>query len=131
MKQRPPVVRALDASVYTKIAGELRRSLPGEVILDIDRAVDAEGKKIVLLRCRQPEIARQAIANALGEEYQEPEAEEEYLPTGRKEWWQRGIDSGMGGHTRDSGELIEGMNSYAQQFQRDILTVRKRMFERQ
>ena len=129
MKQRPPVVRVLDASVYTKIAGELRKSLPGKVVIDIDRAVDADGKKIVLLRSRQPEIARMAIADALGEEHAPPEVEEE-LPQRRKEWWQRGIDSGLGGHTRDPGELREGMNSYAHQFQKDIQNVRKRMFER-
>ncbi|MCG2735918.1 MAG: hypothetical protein L6282_05930 [Candidatus Methanoperedenaceae archaeon] len=45
MKQRPPVVRVLDASVYTKIAGELRKSLPGKVVIDIDRAVDARWKE--------------------------------------------------------------------------------------
>ncbi|MBU4075686.1 MAG: hypothetical protein KKD46_04830 [Euryarchaeota archaeon] len=130
MKQRPPVVRVLDASVYTKIAGELRKSLPGKVVIDIDRAVDARWKEDRFTEVKtQPEIARMAIADALGEEHAPPEVEEE-LPQRRKEWWQRSIDSGLGGHTRDPGELREGMNSYAHQFQKDIQNVRKRMFER-
>lgn len=130
MKPRPPVVRVLDASLYTKIAGDLRKSLPGKVIIDIDRSVDADGKKIVLLRCSQTEIARMAIAEVLGEEYQEPEVDEDALPLPRKEFWQRGMDSIIGGYTRDTGELREGMNSYARQFQKDIIATRKTMFER-
>lgn len=125
MKPRPPVVRVLDASVYTRIAGDLRKNLPGKVIIEIDRAMDAEGKKIVLLRCKQAETAKKVIADVLGEEYIEPEMDEDFTP--RKEWWQRSIDSGMGGRSRDPGELRKSTSSYARQFQSDILKIRKRM----
>ena len=125
MKPRPPVVRVLDASIYTKIAGDLRKNLPGKVIIEIDRVMNAEGKKIVLLRCRQPETAKKVIDDVLGEEYIEPEMDEDFAP--RKEWWQRSIDSGMGGRSRDSDELRKSMSSYARQFQGDVLKMRKRM----
>ncbi len=126
MKPRLPVVRVLDASTYTKIAGDLRKNLPRKVIIDVERARDEDGKKIVLLRCRQPEAAKMAIADVLGEEYAIPEVEDE-LPPKRKEWWQRSVDAGMGGHHRDSAELRSDMDSYAKQFQQDILRVRRRM----
>lgn len=123
MRPRPPVFRVLAASTYTKIAGDLRKNLPGKVLIDVERARDGAGKKVVLLRCRQPEAAKMAIADILGEEYTVPEAKDE-LPPKKKEWWQRSVDSGMGGFRRDAGELAAEMNSYTRQFQKDILKIR-------
>ncbi len=91
MKPKPVVFRTLDASLYKKIAGELRVRLPGHVMIDVDRSKDEKGRSIVLLRCKQPRVASKAIAEILGEEYIEPEIGEKGLPNKRKEWWQRGL----------------------------------------
>jgi len=120
LKQKPPVVRVLDAGTYSKIAGELRKQLPGKVIIDIDRGMDERGRSIVMLRCRYPEIAKRVIAEVLGEEYVAPEISED-LPEERREHWQRGMDSIMGGRSRDTRDLKEGAASYARKFHADML----------
>ena len=91
MKPKPAVFRTLDASLYKKIAGELRGRLPGHVMIDVDRSKDENGRSIVMLRCKQPEVANKVLAEMLGEEYIEPELEETDLPEKRIEWWQRGL----------------------------------------
>ncbi len=91
MKPKPPVFRTLDASLYKKIAGELRVRLPGHVMIDVDRSKDENGRSIVLLRCKQPRVASKAIADILGEVYIEPEIVEKGFQNKRKEWWQRGL----------------------------------------
>jgi len=121
LEQKPPVVRVLDAGTYSKIAGELRKRLPGKVVIDIDRGMDESGKSIVALRCRYPEVAKMVIAEVLGEKYVPPEISEEDLEESPREHWQRGMDSIMGGRVRDARELRKGMNSYARRFQLDML----------
>ncbi len=130
MKPMPPVVRTLDASVYTKIAGELRKNLPGKVIIDIDRGRNEKGQSIVHLRCKYPEVAKRVIASVLGEEYVEPEIEDmpEKRPT--RQWWQRSIDSGIGGgRSRDPSSLRRSADMYAKNFQADLERTRKRMYK--
>jgi len=129
MKAKPPVFRTLDAYVYKKIAGELRGRLPGHVMIDVDRSKDENGKGIVMLRCKQPEVANKVLADILGEEYIEPEIEGEDLPEKRREWWQRSIQMYFGGDNRgDSNEISKSIESYRKRFQSDALRVRKRMF---
>ena len=128
MKQRPPIVRTLDASLYARIAGELRKNLPGKVIIDIDRGMDEKGKSIVTLRCRYPEVAKKVIAKVLGEEY--VESETEVTETKPKQWWQRSIASGMGeGKSRSGSNLSTGMTAYAKKFQEDVGKTRKRIYQ--
>lgn len=129
MKTRPPIVRTLDAHLYSQIAGELRKRLPGKVIIEIDRGMDMKGKSVVTLRCRHPEIAKKTIAEVLGEEYIEPEIGED-LPQPRQ-WWQRSIDSCMGGgRARDAGDLRKSMYIYAKKFQADTAKVRERIYKK-
>ncbi|MBC8521925.1 MAG: hypothetical protein H8D26_08075 [Methanomicrobia archaeon] len=97
MKAKPPVFRTLDASVYKKIAGELRVRLPGHVMIDVDRGKDEYGRSVVMLRCKQPGVAKKVIADILGEEYIEPEIEKNAFPKKRKEWWQRSLGYGYRG----------------------------------
>ena len=128
MKPKPPVFRTLDASLYKKIAGELRGRLPGHVMLDVDRSKDENGKSIVLLRCKQPEVAKKVLAEILGEEYIEPEIEETDLPEKRIEWWQRSIQRQFGGDNRgDANEMRNDIASYRKRFQSDTLRIKKRM----
>ena len=127
MKPKPPVFRTLDASVYKKIAGELRGRLPGHVIIDIDRSKDENGRSIVMLRCRQPEVAKKVLAGILGEEYIEPDMEGEF-PEKRREWWQRSIQMYFGDNRGDSNEISKSIASYGKSFQSDALRVRRRMF---
>jgi len=127
MKPKPPVFRTLDASVYKKIAGELRGRLPGHVIIDVDRSKDENGRSIVMLRCRQPEVAKKVLAGILGEEYIEPEMEEEF-PEKRREWWQRSIQMYFGDNRGDSNAISKSIASYGKSFQSDALRVRRRMF---
>ncbi len=96
MKPKPPVFRTLDASIYKKIAGELRGRLPGHIIVDIDRGKAKNGRSIVMLRCKQQEVAKKVLADILGEEYIEPEIEE-HFPEKRKEWWKRSMEYGSRG----------------------------------
>lgn len=127
MKPRPSIVRTLDAHLYTEIAGELRKNLPGHVMLDLDRGIDENGKRIVTLRCRYPEVAKRAIAKVLGEEYAEPEIKD-LPPDKHRQWWQRSIDSGMGGgRSRDSGSLQRSWAAYAKGFQADIERTSRRI----
>ncbi len=129
MKPKPPVFRTLDASLYKKIAGELRGRLPGHVMIDVDRSKDENGKSIVLLRCKQPEVAKKVLAEILGEEYIEPEIEETDLPEKRIEWWQRSIQRHFGGDNRgDANEMRKDIASYRKRFQSDTLRIKKRMF---
>ncbi|MBC8522112.1 MAG: hypothetical protein H8D26_09045 [Methanomicrobia archaeon] len=129
MKAKPPVFRTLDASLYKKIAGEVRGRLPGHVMIDVDRGKDENGRGIVLLRCKQPEVAKKVLADILGEEYIEPEIEEEDLPEKRREWWQRSIQMYFGGDNRgDADEIRKSVEGYRKRFQSDALRVRRRMF---
>lgn len=128
MKPKSPVFRTLDAYVYRKIAGELRVRLPGHVMIDVDRGKDEYGRSVVILRCKQPEVAKKVLADILGEEYIEPEIEED-LPEKREEWWQRSMQMYFGGGNRgDSNEIRNEIESYRKRFQSDALRVRKRMF---
>ena len=128
MKQKPPVFRTLDAYEYKKIAGELRGRLPGHIIVDVDRSKDESGRSIVMLRCKQPGVANKVLADILGEEYIEPEIEEEKFPEKRKEWWQRSIQMYFGNNRGDSNEISKSIASYGKSFQSDALRVRRRMF---
>ncbi len=129
MKPKPAVFRTLDASLYKKIAGELCGRLPGHVMIDVDRSKDENGKSIVLLRCKQPEVAKKVLAEILGEEYIEPEIEEADLPEKRIEWWQRSIQRHFGGDNRgDANERRNDIASYRKRFQSDTLRIKKRMF---
>lgn len=127
MKPIPPVFRTLDASVYKKIAGELRGRLPGHVMIDVDRGKDENGKSIVMLRCKQPEVAKKVLAGILGEEYIEPEIEEDF-PEKRREWWQRSIQMYFGDKRGDANEIRKSVEGYRKRFQSDALRVRRRMF---
>lgn len=128
MKSKPPVFRTLDAYEYKKIAGELRARLPGHVLIDVDRGKDENGKSIVMLRCRQPRVAKKVIADILGEEYIEPEIEEEDFPEKRREWWQRSIQMYFGDTRGDANEIRKSVEGYRKRFQSDALRVRRRMF---
>ncbi len=89
-------------------------------MLDVDRSKDENGKSIVLLRCKQPEVAKKVLAEILGEEYIEPEIEETDLPEKRKEWWQRSIQRQFGGDNRgDANEMRNDIASYRKRFQSD------------
>lgn len=128
MKQKPPVFRTLDAYVYKKIAGELRGRLPGHIIVDVDRSKDESGKSVVLLRCKQPGVAKKVLAEILGEEYIEPKIDEKDLPEKRKEWWQRSIQMYLGKDRGNSNEISNSIASYGKRFQSDALQVKRRMF---
>ncbi|MEW5760748.1 MAG: hypothetical protein AB1779_08275 [Candidatus Thermoplasmatota archaeon] len=127
MKPRPPVVRTLDAHLYSEIAGEIRKNLPGKVMIEIDRGMDEEGRSVVHLRSKYPEIAKMVIAKVLGEEYIEPE--EEVEETERKEWWQRSIESSMGRHLRDPVNLRKNMYAYLKKFQTETSKLREKLYK--
>jgi len=130
MKPKPPIVRELDQSLYTRISGEIRKNLPGKVMVDIERGRNAEGRKIVFIRCRQPEVAAKVIAEVLGEEYIESEPTDN-TPVKHKDWWQRSIASGMGGgwgsEVRATGGLKRNWNDFTRQFRSGVLEKRKEM----
>lgn len=130
MKQKPPVFRTLDASLYKRIAGQYRGRLPGHVIVDIDRRKDENGRATVALRCKQPEVAKRVLADILGEEYVEPTLSYADLEEERpREWWQRSMDMAFGGSKRgNSGEVQKGIHSYGKRFQMDAMRVKRRMF---
>jgi len=99
-------------------------------MLDIDRGMDEKGRSIVTLRCKYPEVAKKVIENVLGEEYIEPEIEDLPVPERTRQWWQRSIDSGMGGRgSRDLGTLRKNTYKYTKGFQEDTKKVRERIYK--